>query len=421
MTAGSDPTRGGSIALDGVPFDPTTFLEDAVATPSHEDVSEMRELLVATLERFDADVGVDDAGCVLARSVSSSPENGPTLVLNTHIDTVTPHVPFERGRTVPGTARSETDDGTAGSEGASEAARDRSDVIRGRGSCDAKGALAALLYGFLAAEPTRGRLTLAVTPDEEALSLGAASLTGQLPGTTDRLDGDLFLVGEPTGLDVCTAAKGRFQGRVELSGTAAHAAEFAGTNAVAAAEGALAAIRTFDDDADTHPQLGAPKLTPTGIDGGSATNQVPADCAITVDRRSVPPETAEAFRSSLSSSVRSWTPEDVGVEVALTERESPFLEAFSTDPDHPFVDTVTDAARRSSAAAGVPAGRGGAIRPFGAATEASYFAPAPTVVFGPGDLADDEGAVAHAEREYVRVREVEAAAAAVADVIETVL
>jgi len=32
------------------------------------------------------------------------------------------------------------------------------------------------------------------------------------------------------------------------------------------------------------------------------------------------------------------------------------------------------------------------------------------VVFGPGDLADNAGAVAHAEREYVRVREVEAAA-----------
>jgi len=75
---------------------------------------------------------------------------------------------------------------------------------------------------------------------------------------------------------------------VELSGTAAHAAEFAGANAVAAAEGALAAIRTFDDGADEHPQLGPPKLTPTVIEGGGATNQVPADCEITADRRSVP-------------------------------------------------------------------------------------------------------------------------------------
>jgi acetylornithine deacetylase len=44
----------------------------------------------------------------------------------------------------------------------------------------------------------------------------------------------------------------------------------------------------------------------------------------------------------------------------------------------------------------------GAPRPFAAATEASYFAPAPVVVFGPGVLVDDVGPVAHARREYVR-------------------
>ncbi|KKF39061.1 hypothetical protein FK85_31505, partial [Halorubrum saccharovorum] len=60
----------------------------------------------------------------------------------------------------------------------------------------------------------------------------------------------------------------------------------------------------------------------------------------------------------------------------------------------------------------------GAVR---AATEASYFAPAPTVVFGPGDLADDAGAVAHAEREYVRVREVEAAAETIERAVSEVL
>jgi acetylornithine deacetylase/succinyl-diaminopimelate desuccinylase-like protein len=56
----------------------------------------------------------------------------------------------------------------------------------------------------------------------------------------------------------------------------------------------------------------------------------------------------------------------------------------------------------------------GAPTPFGAATEASFFAEhAPTVVFGPGNLADDDGAVAHSEREYVHLSDVEATAAAV--------
>ncbi|OYR54372.1 M20/M25/M40 family metallo-hydrolase [Halorubrum halodurans] len=407
-------------ALGATDFDPVGFLETAVSTPSHEDVGAMRRLLVETLEAFGADVAVDEGGCVVARKGSPAPEEGPHVVANTHIDTVTPHVAFERDREATGP---EAGAGN-GSNGAGPAP---ADVIRGRGACDAKGPLAALLYGYLATEPARGRLTLAVTPDEETLSRGAAALTGKLPGSGDGLDGDLYLVGEPTGLDVCTAAKGRFQGRVELDGEAAHAAEFAGANAVAAAEGALAAIRRFDDDADDHPQLGPPKLTPTVVEGGGATNQVPADCAITVDRRSVPPETAEGFRSALEGAVRAAVDATAGgaaavdARVTLADRDAPFFEAFSTDPDHAFVETVAAAARGATADAGLPADRGGAVRPFGAATEASYFAPAPTVVFGPGDLADDAGAVAHAEREYVRVREVAAAAETVAAALDRTL
>ena len=412
----SDRDDAGSRRLSG--FDPVSFLEEAVQIPSHESVDEIRELVVNLLDRRGADPAVVADGCVVAEKRSPAPDAGPHLVLNTHFDTVTPHVPFERGEARDGERGAAPDDGRGGS--APDA--DRSiEVIRGRGACDAKGPLAALLSAFLAADPDRGRLTLALTPDEEALSLGAAALTGRIPETDDRLDGDLFLVGEPTGLDVCTAAKGRFQATVELSGTAAHAAEFAGANAVAAAEDALAAIRTFDDGAADHPQLGPPKLTPTVIEGGAATNQVPADCAITVDRRSVPPETAEEFRSSLAGAVRESIADGtggehgngVGAAVVLTDRESPFLGAFATDPDHELVRAVAGAARKASDAVGLPSDRGGGVRPFGAATEASYFAPAPTVVFGPGDVADGAGAVAHAEREYVRVREVEAAAATV--------
>ena len=432
------PDRSGAsdpVILDAVDFAPIEFLEAAVRTPSHEDVDGMRRLLADTLERFegsaagDFDVTVDDAGCVIAERVSPAPDDGPHLVANTHLDTVTPRVPFDRDRDADGpeaggTHGSDAEDGDTDGHAADDGrpgTAGTADVIRGRGACDAKGPLAALVYGFLAADLDRGRLTLAVTPDEETDSLGAAALTGTLPGTKDRLDGDLFLVGEPTGLDVCTAAKGRFEGCVELSGRAAHAAESAGANAVAAAEGALGAIRRFDDGTDDHPQLGPPKLTPTVIAGGGATNQVPADCRITVDRRSVPPETAARFRSSLEAAVRARVDDDVGVAVALTDRESPFLEAFATDPDDGFVTTVTDSVRTATDAVGIPGSRGGEVRPFGAATEASYFAPAPTVVFGPGDLADDAGAVAHAEREYVRVREVEAASVAVAGVVDRLL
>jgi acetylornithine deacetylase len=356
-------------------FDPLAFHAEAVRTASHEDVTAMRDLLVDTLADAGADPRVDDAGNTIVTKGSGEPH----LVFNTHIDTVPPHVPFER-------------DG---------------DVIRGRGACDAKGPLAALVDAFLAHDPD-GRLTLAVTPDEETYSTGAAALTRG----PDALDADGYVVGEPTGLDVCTAAKGRFEGTVTLHGLAAHAAEpESGVNALHALVPALDAIRDFDDahGPRAHDALGAPTLQATTVEGGEATNQLPAEVSVTVDRRSVPPETADGFRDALETQLHEATPERVDVTFALTERPTPFLEAFATPAGSALATTLASAAD-------------GETRPFTAATEASYFAAdAPTVVFGPGVLADDEGAVAHAEREYVRRPEIERAAAVLRETLAMLL
>jgi len=400
--------EGGDGAPAATAFDPVAFLAEAVPIASHESVDEMRGFLVETLADHGADPWVDNAGNV--RATRRAPDadaaaEGPHLVLNTHIDTVPPHVPFERG----------TDD--RGNE-----------VFRGRGACDAKGPLAALLAGVLSVEPARGTVTLAVSPDEETLSTGADALVrgrdaDHPDGPVDPVDGDLFLVGEPTDCDVCVAARGRFEGTLTLSGAAAHAAEpDSGVNAVAALEDALAAIRRFDDGAEAHPMLGAPTLVPTGVTGGEATNQVPAAATITLDRRSVPPETAERFRSEVERAVRAAVADAVEVSFALTERPTPFLEAFDTDPDHALVRAVSDAARAvGDDATADSTSTDGAVRPFGAATEASYFSPAPTVVFGPGHLADGEGAVAHSEREYVRVDRVRDAAETVRRALDALL
>lgn len=372
-----------SESADGA-FDPIDFLDSAVRIQSHEDATEMREFLVDTLREHGADPVVDDAGNTLATTGAGSPH----VVLNTHIDTVSPHVPYERA------------DG----------------VIHGRGSCDAKGPLAAILAAFFAYDGDDGRLTLAITPDEEMYSTGAAALDLTVLPDVASPTADHYVVGEPTGLDVCTAAKGRFEGTIHLSGRNAHAAEPAsGVNAVAAAEGTLAAIRTFDAERDPHPDLGSATLTPTVVAGGEATNQVPADCAITVDRRSVPPETAEGFAAALERAVDDATPDPVGVDFVPTDRPTPFLEAFATDPDSPVVRHLSAAAERATD------GTAGTVRPFTAATEASYFSPAPTVVFGPGVLADDEGPVAHADREYVRVAEVGRAATALTEALDGLL
>jgi acetylornithine deacetylase len=353
-------------------FDSLLFHEQAVQTPSHESVGDMRALLVETLRTHDIAPTVDNAGNTLATKSGTEDDSGPHVVLNTHIDTVPPHIPFRR-------------------EG---------DIVYGRGACDAKGPLAALLNAFLASEPSRGRLTLAITPDEETLSTGAAALD---------VDGDLYIVGEPTGLDICSAAKGRFEGTITIDGENAHAAEpDAGVNAVAATESVLSALQTFDTERGPgdHHHLGAPTLTPTVIRGGDAVNQIPDTCTIALDRRSVPPETADGFERALNEQLAEHA--DVSCEFALTDRQTPFLEAFATAEDSELVKTLR--------AAG-----GGDVRPFTAATEASYFAPTPTIVFGPGVLADEEGAVAHADRECVSRSEIKRAGEIIHKTLESIL
>ncbi|WP_424003145.1 M20 family metallopeptidase [Haloarcula salina] len=387
-------------------FDIPTFHRKAVETPSHEDVSEMRALLVDTLDDAGESPAVDDLGNVVA---TRGEGDGTHVLLNTHIDTVPPHLPYERRAERPGDERV---DGS-GDEG-------DGDVVCGRGACDAKGPLAALLDAFLTVEPDDGRVTLAVSIDEETTQTGGAHLA-------ETIDADGYIVGEPTGLDVCTAAKGQFEGTVTIRGESAHAADpGSGLNAIRAAAPVLQAMESFDERESAsasevesgsdgepraggpgeHETLGRPILTASMIEGGEATNQVPAECTITFDRRSVPPETSESFCDDLRAHLEQWLPDAMGLEVELIRPDTPFPEAFATDPEAELVRTLQDAS-------------GGAVRPFGAATEASYFAAhGPTVVFGPGELSDEVGAVAHSKREYVHLSEVRTAARAVRETVE---
>jgi len=351
-------------------FDIHEFHREAVETPSHEDIAEMRELLVETLRTEGLDPDVGEMGTVVA----TRGDGETTVVLNTHIDTVPPHVPCER-------------DG---------------DVVHGRGACDAKGPLAALLDAFFSADVGGGQVTLAISHDEETTQTGGDHLA-------ETLDYDAVVVGEPTGLDVCTAARGQFEGEVTVRGESAHAADPAsGKNAIRAATVAVQGMETYDDEhgPGEHDTLGWPTLTPTLVEGGEAVNQVPGECTITFDRRSVPPESVDEFVAQLEEHLYALLPRGMDLSVELARPGMPYPEAFATEEDAAIVRALAEAS-------------GGEVRPFGAATEASYFAQhAPTVVFGPGVLVDDEGPVAHAEREYVDRTELPEAADAVRRAVE---
>jgi acetylornithine deacetylase/succinyl-diaminopimelate desuccinylase len=354
-------------------FDRDEFHRRAIQTPSHDGVAAMRELLVTTLTDEGYEPVIDEQGNVRV-SRGSADSGGTHLVLNTHLDTVPPHVAYER-------------DG---------------DTVRGRGACDAKGPLAAMLDAFCAAELDDGRLTLAVTPNEETSQRGGAYL-----GETLAADG--YIVGEPTGLDVCTGARGNFGGHVTIYGESAHAGDPSqGTNPPRAVGPLIEALEQYDEahGPSEHELLGSPTLVPTHIEGGGPLNQTPADCTVSFDRRTVPPETIDEFVASLQEYLEQRLPSTYRFKIKPAYPDSPNPEAFATNGNSTLVETLTEVS-------------GGAIRPFGAATEASYFAAhGPVVVFGPGVLADEAGPVAHASREYVSRAAVRDAAAILQTTVE---
>jgi len=349
--------------------DPVAFLEETVRIESHDGVERMRDYLVESL----TGATVHTSGCVVAEKEGS--EGAPTFVLNTHMDTVAPHVPYER------------DEG----------------VVRGRGSCDAKGPLAAMVSAFENAG-TDATVRLVVSPDEETTSQGLDDYLEE-EGGSDLAD--FAVVGEPTELNICTAAKGRFEATVVFHGESAHAASGGGKNAVSCAS---EAVRRLESLKPSHDEvLGESRLTVTRVEGGESANQVPEKATITLDRRPVPPETEEGFVRLVEDALKGI---DCEYEVCLPDHPSPESAAFRTDEENENVRRLRRCVEE------VVDHKDTQLRPFGAACEASYIAGySPVVVFGPGAI-DDGEPVAHSEREYVRVEEVRGAAEALTRFLE---
>lgn len=332
----------------------------------------MRKLLVETLNDSGQQTEIDQEGNVLATREGKD-SDGPHLVLNTHLDTVPPHIPYEQDN----------------------------HIVRGRGACDAKGPLAVFVDVFLTAELRSGQLTLAITPNEETSQIGGAYL-----GETLTADG--FVVGEPTGLDVCIAAKGNFGGEVHVFGESAHASDPSeGINTAKAVGPVVEALSRFDEEKGPGPHelLGEPTIAPTRIETGGPLNQIPEHSVVSFDRRTVPPETITGFLEELELYLQKSLPAEYEYEVRPAYPDSPAPDAFATDSDERLVQLLRKCSGRE-------------IRPFEAATEASYFAKeAPTVVFGPGLIADEHGPVAHSNREYINRSELETAAGILRDFV----
>lgn len=184
----------------------------------------------------------------------------PTILLNSHIDTVKPAA----GYTI--------DPYTPTLEG---------DTLYGLGSNDAGASVVSLLcaYSQLTQESQPYNLIYACTAEEEVSGKNGIELI--LPTLGDI---DLAIVGEPTQMQMAVAEKGLMVLDCTAKGKSGHAARNEGINAIYEAMKDIEWFRTY-----TFPRvseyLGAVKMSVTMIEAGTQHNVVPDTCKYVVDVR----------------------------------------------------------------------------------------------------------------------------------------
>jgi len=263
--------------------------------------------------------------------------------------------------------------------------------LYGRGACDTKGSIAVMFAALaqLAAakeRPPHTEFTLAALVDEESGQGGSRFLA------KSRFKADLAIVGEPTRLQIVTAHKGDLWLQLETTGKAAHGSRpELGRNAVHLMAKIVHLLET--DYASQlrrrrHPLLRHATINVGTISGGRQPNIVPDRCAIRIDRRTVPGESDPAVKREILSYIRR---RGLAATMLDTKHEEP-APPLETDPRLPLVKQFLLSAGQKK-----PAG----VDFF---TDAGVLAAAgiPSVVFGPGDIAQ-----AHTTDEWVAMSQLE--------------
>jgi acetylornithine deacetylase/succinyl-diaminopimelate desuccinylase-like protein len=294
--------------------------------------------------------------------------------------------------------------------------------LYGRGSCDVKGGMAAMLVALdrlrLSPADRNATVVFTATVNEEFGFSGAHGVARLWSDTVAAMPGDAAarailggrpaaaVVAEPTQLDLVTQHKGAIRWRVRIRGRAGHSAfPERGDNAIYPAARAILAVESLARELlarqPGHP-CGPPTLSLGTVHGGAGVNLVPDMVVLELDRRVVPGESPRAAREEVIARIAAALAGDPPVGgLARVEHDEPFLESQGL----PAAADDAWAARLEAAAAGLGAAPRRVAARYG--TNASVFAAAgvPTVVFGPGSI--DQ---AHTADEWIEIAQVDRAA-----------
>ncbi len=236
----------------------------------------------------------------------------PTILLNSHHDTVKPNSAYTRDPFAP------TIEG---------------DYLYGLGSNDAGASgvsLLATFRHFYEREDLSFNLIVAITAEEE--NSGAMGLESLLPELGNL---DVAIVGEPTQMQAAVAERGLMVIDCIAHGKAGHAARNEGDNAIFHAIKDIEWFNNYRFERESE-LLGPVKMTTTIISAGSQHNVVPAECKFTVDIRSTDAYTNQELVEIIKSSIRSEV-------IPRSTRLNPSAIAL----DHPLVVAATGLGRET--------------------------------------------------------------------------
>jgi len=333
--------------------DALQLLRQLIATPSFSGEEKQTAAHIAAFLESKGVAAQRKSNNVWARNRHYD-ETKPTLLLNSHHDTVKPNPAWTRD---PFEAKVE--DGK----------------LYGLGSNDAGGCLAALTAAFLhfcEREDLPFNLLLAASAEEEIS--GPNGIESFLP-ELGRIDA--AIVGEPTQMQLGIAEKGLLVLDCIAHGKAGHAARDTGVNAIYKAMRDIEWFITFQFP-EVSPLLGPVRMSVTMIQAGTQHNVIPAECHFTVDVRVTEKysneEVLQVIRENTHSEVRA---------------RSLRLRSSLIPLDHPLV--------QAGIALGLPY--------FGSPTTSDKaLISAPALKMGPGDSARSHGA-----DEFLYVQELEEA------------
>jgi acetylornithine deacetylase len=272
----------------------------------------------------------------------------------------------------------------------------RDGQLFGRGACDDKGSLAAMILAVQEILESGSRpplpVALLAAGDEEHAQTGIKQFAA--------LDYPLAraVIGEPTRLQPILQHKGVVRWDITVHGRSAHSSQpELGRDAIA---GAMRVIRWLEDhqqrlrETFTSRWMTGPTITVTMIHGGRTRNAVADECTLSVDFRVLPGMPPAKSREELISSLTA-----LGLELTHGDVQV-MTPPLATAAEDPFARRALDICRRVTGCSNLEF----AGAPYG--TDAAWVADrAPTILLGPGRIES-----AHAVDEHIEIEEVVSAA-----------